>query len=468
MSRQGAKPDRKFGPRAGQRLLMLVTSLALLVAPTQSVWADRTQLKPGWNIFSPTQDIELGREASQQAEKQLWMLNDRRVDDYMSQLAQKIASHTTGYKYPYQYKVVNDSAINAFALPGGFIYVNRGVIETADNEAQLAGVLAHETAHVALRHGTSQASKAYAWRLPLSILGAAVGGNSVGGLLVQLGAGFTLNSVLLKYSRNDETQADVMGTQLLYDTGYDPRGVAQFFEKLQAESQGRATSEFFSSHPNPGNRMQRASQEVANLGGTPRNYKTDSDEFKNIKRYIQQLAPPPKEPRSGATGAANGRPAPPSRDTAAHRTDEIELRYPNNWKASGQGSAFNLSPDGGVVTDSRGQSSLAYGVIVSVAGAGDGATSLRDATDQLIRGMRQSNPNLHVERGRDNIRLDGRPALSTYLSNDSPLGGRETDWLVTTMRPDGLLYIICVAPDSEYASYERAFQNVVNSVRFPY
>ncbi len=276
--------------RANRKVWAFVLALALVLAPVQTGWAERTPLKPGWNMFTPEQDVQLGKEASQQAEKQVPLLNDRRVDDYLSRLGQRIASRAPGFKYPYQYKSVNDRGINAFALPGGPIYINRGIIEMADNEAQLAGVMAHETAHVALRHGTNQATKANAWQIPLGVLGAAVGAESLVGMLTQLGAGFTINSILLKYSRNDETQADVMGTQILYDLGYDPRAVGQFFEKLLAETKGKQPAQFFSSHPNPANRMGRVDEEVGNLGGPPKNYTADTAEFRSIKQYVLTLA----------------------------------------------------------------------------------------------------------------------------------------------------------------------------------
>jgi predicted Zn-dependent protease len=213
------------------------------------------------------------------------------VENYLDALGQKLAAQAPGYKYPYQYRCVNDENINAFALPGGFIYIDRGVIEAADNEAQLAGVMAHETSHVALRHGTNQASKAEAWRIPLGVLGAAGG---LGGLLAQLGGEFTLNSIVLKYSREDETQADVLGTQILYDSGYDPRALAQFFEKIEAESKGKEPVQFFSDHPNPGNRTGRVNEEVDKLGGPEPNYRTDSDDFHSIKAYLLKLPKPPK------------------------------------------------------------------------------------------------------------------------------------------------------------------------------
>jgi predicted Zn-dependent protease len=264
---------------------------AAVLAVLQVCWAaDRTALKPGWNLFTPEQDIELGQKASSKVGQQVILLNDPKVDDYLDALGKRLAAKAPGYKFPYQYRCVNDENINAFALPGGFVYINRGVIEAADNEAQLAGVMAHETSHVALRHGTSHVSKAQAWQIPFGVLGA------VAGPLAQLGAGFTLNSVLLKYSREDETQADVLGTQILYDAGYDPRALAQFFEKIEADSKEKQPAQFFSDHPNPGNRTERLNEEVDKLGGPEPNYLKDSDDFHRIKIYVMKLSKPPKPP----------------------------------------------------------------------------------------------------------------------------------------------------------------------------
>src|SRR5688572_13645588 len=172
------------------RLRFNTALLAFWVLTASSLaFAQRTQLKPGWNMFSPEQDVEMGQQVSAEAERELPMLNDRRVDDYLNRLGQRITAHVPGQKFPYSFKAVNDSAINAFALPGGKIYINRGVIEAADNEGQLLGVMAHEVAHVSLRHGTNQASKAYIGQVPLAILGGALGSNSVGAVLAQIGAG---------------------------------------------------------------------------------------------------------------------------------------------------------------------------------------------------------------------------------------------------------------------------------------
>jgi hypothetical protein len=451
--------------RAADQALAIFAALTLVLTPVAG--ADRTRLKPGMNFFSPQQDAQIGFQNSQQADKQLPMLRDARVDNYLNALGKKLVAHAPGEHYNYQFRCVNDRGINAFALPGGFVYVNRGVIESADTEAQLAGVMAHEISHVALRHGTSQASKAALWQGGLGIAGAMVGGNSVAGLATQLGGSFGVGSLLLKYSRTAETQADVMGTQILYDSGYDPRAMSQFFEKIEAESKGKNPPEFFSDHPVPEHRVERVNEEIDKMGGVPSNYETDSAEFRDIKRYILRLPPPPKRGTAPAQGqgGGRGRPAPPSDHYQSFENENLQIRYPDNWRANGSGDAANFVPDGGVVNNSKGQGALAYGVIVSL--ADPHGTTIEEATDQLLEDLRQSNSSMRLRQRHEHMRVDGEDALSTYLTNDSPAGGKEVDWVVTVLRPRGLLYIVCVAPESEYGTYDGAFQAIVNSIRFP-
>ncbi|HEV2388198.1 MAG TPA: M48 family metallopeptidase [Candidatus Acidoferrales bacterium] len=278
--------------------LAFVAVVALAVAP--AVFAARTQLKPAFNLFSPQQDIEIGEKLAAKVPAEMPLLNDRRVDDYLNKLGRRLAAHTPGYQYPYQYRAVNSPAINAFALPGGDIYVNRGAIDAADTESELAGVMAHETSHVALRHGTNQASKAYLAEIPAALLGGWLGNqSSIGAEIAQLTTGVALGSLFLKYSRDDETQADVLGTQILYDSGYDPRALARFFERIEAQNKTQPV-EFFSDHPNPDHRIERVTEEVENLGGLPPGYRVDSPEFHKIKDYLRTLPPPPRQPAAPA------------------------------------------------------------------------------------------------------------------------------------------------------------------------
>jgi predicted Zn-dependent protease len=241
-------------------LFMLLFTVGVMTAFGQ------TQVKPGFNLFSPKQDIEIGRQSVVEAEKQLPVLRDAQVTGYLNRLGQRLAAQAQGEKFPYTFKVVNASDINAFALPGGPVYINRGTVEAAQSEAQLAGVVAHEIAHVALRHGTHQASKAYLAQAGLGVLGGVLGGGSVSKIIGAVG-GVGLNTLFLKYSRDAETQADVVGAQIMARAGYNPLDMARFFETLQQEA-GRDPSKlekFLSDHPPPADRTKRIEKEVAML-----------------------------------------------------------------------------------------------------------------------------------------------------------------------------------------------------------
>ena len=444
--------------------IAVILGLILAVALTAYAADSRTRLKPGWNLFSPQQDVELGREVSRQAERELPILNDRQANAYISALGRQLVAHAQGENYPYQFKLVNDTAINAFALPGGFVYINRGVIQTADDEAQVAGVIAHEIAHVALRHGTNQASKAYVAQAPLAILGGVLGSNSVGGVLAQLGISFAANSILLKYSRDAETQADLMGTQILYDSGYDPRAMVEFFEKIQAESKGRAV-QFLSDHPNPENRISNVQREIQRLGAVRGSARRDSSDFRAVKSSLTSMAAPRRGSRPATDNRPdNGRPETPSGRMVAFNGRDIQFQYPENWHQYGQGSALTIAPDGGIINNA-----LAYGMVISTFEPeyDDRRISLEEATNQLLDDLRRSNPDMRVTRRRERIRVGGHQAFLTETSNQSPIGGRETNWVITAQAPDGVLhYFVAVAPQNEFGRYSRAFEDVIDSVRF--
>ena len=442
--------------------------MASLTLGVPASWAQRTQLKPPWNMYSPQTDVQLGRKNAQLLEQRLPLCKDPKVDEYLTKLGMRLVSKlpTRGIQYPWEFHCVNDKSINAFALPGGFVFVNRGAIEVSDSETQLAAVMGHELSHVALRHGTAQASKAQLAQGAAGIFGGLFGGSTGGDLLtegVALGAG----GLLLRYSRGDETQADVMGTQVIYDAGYDPRAMAQFFEKLQSETAGKNPPQFLSDHPNPDHRVERVDEEIDKLGGPPANAKRDSAEFEAIKREV--LALPVVKKVAPATAAGSATPPPPA---SSHFSDyegsSFKLKYPDNWSKTDGDDGASFAPVGGVVQTSGGLGALAYGLIVNVtpsqAGSKDSA-ALANATEQLVLSLRKANPNLRVTQRSAPVRLNGQPGLSTYLSNDSPVGGQETDWLITVMQPQGLLSFLCVAPQNAYNDYDKTFSAILDTVR---
>ncbi len=398
---------------------LLVATLGLTLVP--GVWAQRSNLKPPWNAYSPQKDVQLGKQSAQMLAKRLPLCNDPKVDAYLTKLGLRLVSKmpTRGVKYPWEFHCVNDKEINAFALPGGYVFVNRGAIEAADNEAQLAAVMAHELSHVVLRHGTAQASKAQLMQGAAGIFGQIFGGSTSGALL--------------------STQADVLGTQTLYDVGYDPRAMAQFFEKLQAETKGKNPPQFLSDHPNPGNRVARVNEEIDKLGGVPPNAKKDSPEFEAIKREVMSL-PVVKTPPASVGSAP---PPPPSGNFVDYQGNGVALKVPENWKRYEDNGSVTFAPDGGISQ----KGGLAYGFIVSVNQVqNDGSEqALENATRALIRELAKTNPGLKIAREPARVDLNGQPGLSTYLSNESSTGTEETDWLVTVLQPQGLVSFLCVA-----------------------
>lgn len=237
--------------------VLLVMSLAGGIAEAQ------TQVRPGWNLFSPQQDYEIGRQSAAAAEQQLRLVRDAEVNAYVTRIGRKLAANAGGPDFPYQFRVVNSSEINAFALPGGYIYINRGIIDNAENEGEVAGVIAHEIAHSALRHGTHQASKAYATQAGIGILGNLLGGrvgqNTAQVLNVVGGVG--LNALFLKFTRELETQADVRGAQILAASGYSPSDMISFFHQLERVDRSKKTT-WLSHHPAPPDRIARIQKET--------------------------------------------------------------------------------------------------------------------------------------------------------------------------------------------------------------
>jgi predicted Zn-dependent protease len=266
----------------------LTVLLVLLMTVPQLLQA-RVTPSHGFDMFSAQEEVQAGQQAAAQVSQQLPVLPDSDpVAIYVQRLGQQLAAHAPGEKWPYSFHVVNQKEINAFALPGGPVFVNVGTIRAADNEAELAGVIAHEISHVVQRHGTRAASKQMAAQLPLAVLGGVMGGGALAQMARQ-GLGFGLGSYFLKNSRKAESEADLLGTDIMYDTGFNPRAMSDFFAKI-AEAGGRRGAQFFSDHPDPGNRAQAVGQEVATL---PRktSYRADSAEFRNSKQLVGGMNP---------------------------------------------------------------------------------------------------------------------------------------------------------------------------------
>jgi predicted Zn-dependent protease len=255
-----------------------------------------SRFHPGFNLFSKEQDVQLGQENAAQVRKQMPIVKDPFLTEYVNRVGKKLAASQEAQEsgFPFSFEVVADPSINAFALPGGPMFINTGLLKAVDNEAQLAGVMGHEMSHVILRHGTNQASKQNLIKLP-ALLGSQMAGGSMVGQLAQMGIGLGANSVLLKFSRTAESQADLMGSHLMAEAGYDPVQMARFFQKLNTEG-GSRPLQFLSDHPNPDNRERAIEQEVSRM--PQQTYGYQSGEFQKMKKAVATIREPaPKQPQ---------------------------------------------------------------------------------------------------------------------------------------------------------------------------
>lgn len=269
----------------------IISNATLILVLASVSWAQGpTQFHPGFNLFSKQQDVQLGQENAAQVRAHMKVIRNPVLNDYVNKVGRRLVAAREAQEsgFPFTFEVVADPTINAFALPGGPMFINTGLLRAVDNEAQLAGVMGHEMSHVILRHGTNQASKSKLVELP-AVLGSQVAGGSLVGQLTKLGIGLGANSVLLKFSRSAESQADLMGSHLMAESGYNPMEMARFFEKLNQQG-GQRTIQFLSDHPNPENREKAIEEEVHRLPNQPYTYQTG--DFQRMKALIARVREP--------------------------------------------------------------------------------------------------------------------------------------------------------------------------------
>ncbi|HKP87024.1 MAG TPA: M48 family metallopeptidase, partial [Blastocatellia bacterium] len=391
-----------------------IAVLAMLSIPF-SVPAQTRVVAPK-NPYAVDKDVELGRQAAQEVERKLPLMADNSVQYYVERVGRRLAEAIPAeYQHPqfrYSYKVVDVRDVNAFALPGGFTYVNRGLIETAENEAQLAGVIAHEISHVALRHGTAQVAKAQKYQagsVAAQILGAVIGGGAgqAVGALGQLGVG----AAFLRFSREYERQADTLGAQIMANAGYDPRELANMFRILERQG-GKGGPEWMSDHPNPGNRFEAINKEASML--RVENPVRDTADFQRVQARLKGM------PRGRSMGeVARSNPGPGNdrypddrypnddRNLDPRRVEYPSTRFrtytegnlfriavPENWREVGNGNEVTFAPEG-AYGNVQGQFVFTHGAQVGVTRAE--GNNLQSATDRFLNTLGQGNRNLRQE-----------------------------------------------------------------------
>lgn len=432
--------------------------------------------EPGFNVFTPEQDVELGRRSAEEIASQVPLLQDAPTVEYVRALGARLAERAPGHKFPYQFNVIATRDINAFALPGGFIFVNAGALMAARNEGELAGVIAHEITHVALRHGTNQASKAYVAQRGIGILEKVFGGSDsdLGQLMGAVG-GTGANVLFLRFGRTAERQADLEGARVMAEAGYDPRDMASFFETL-AKQGGQRGPEFLSDHPDPGNRLASIKDALPNLN-VRRDAVRDSREFTQIKarlggqRAVGALASEaepkrkgPGDPNDIAPGARPPLPSPASREFVS-QDGSFALQYPDNWDALVSDESNMIFAPAGAYGQA-GQSLMVTHGIFTGAVVPQGP-DLRAATEAFVRQQLGANADFRVIRDPQRINFAGREGYATAVAGPSAVSGViEIDVIYTTVTADGrLFYLITMAPEDEFKAYEPAFDRVIASIR---
>ena len=461
---------------------------------------------PGHPHVSRDQQRQLGLQAAAQVYQQMPVLPDSSPEtQYIRHLGQKlVATIPPEHSWPFEFHVVAQKEINAFALPGGPMFVNVGTITAAADEAQLAGVMAHEMSHVYMQHSAKQESKAE-WtgglaQLAGGILGATTGGTV--GQLAQEGIQFGAQGLMLKYSRTDESQADAVGAMILYRAGYNPQALADFFKTLETQG-GTAPPQWLSDHPNPGNREQAIEKEIRNW--PTENYAGDSLAFQKTRQHAlgvkaytgEEIAAGAKtgqwaqiNQKNGAafnpSGGSNSLAATPVRATAAVSAASLQsvlpsqrmvtsnlgpmkIERPQNWSVTmpqHQGDYVTIAPEVGITPNGVG-----YGVLINAARTNGQAIGIDEITKQLVQDLQRSQGVKPVSNA-ETIGVNGVQGRSVMMQSVSPFPSAkgqqlERDWLVALPQANNtVIFFVFVAPQSEFNRFQPTYEAMLKSVQF--
>lgn len=445
---------------------------AILVTLMPLASLAQTRITLPKNKYKVQDDVKLGNDAARQVEKQFPILNDSQAESYVSRVGEKlVAAIPPQFRQPafdYRFRVVNASDINAFALPGGPMFVNRGMIEASRNEGEMAGVMAHEISHVALRHATAQATKQGSVGNQLGTIGLILGGAIFGGQAGAQAGAIAAAAWQTKYSRDYETQADILGSQIMADAGYDPRDLANMFQTIAKQGGGRAP-EWLSSHPDPGNRYEKINREAAMLNVSPNPIKITRD-FERVQSRLRGMPPArtmeqiQKETGGGQSPTAGGsysRSVPdPSARVKAYNGGDIRFNVPSNWREFSAQDGVTFAPEG-----AYGDQGITHGAILGAYRSN--GSGLLNSTREYVDGLLQNNQYLSQRNNLTRTSVGGRQGYTTTLAGRSPVTNRIEIVTVftTSLRSGDLLTVAAVVPEDESSRYSSAFRSMINSIQ---
>jgi predicted Zn-dependent protease len=461
----------------GMIIMSLAMAVALVAMPLLAI--GQTDIKIPKNKYKVADDQKLGADYSRQVEQQLPILNDVESTRYLQQVGDRLeGAIPQKYRQPAfncGFKIVNARDINAFALPACYLYVNRGMIEAAKNEGEMTGVMAHEISHAMLRHSTAQMTQQSNPLKQILGIGAILGGAIV---LGETGAaiGQTIYSGLfvLPFSREYETQADILGAQIMANAGYDPRDLANMFKTIEKTSGGGGGPEWLSTHPNPANRNENINREaeLLNVSNNPikitRGFERIQAKFRSLPKAksmkeIEEEYKRNQDKNKGSLeqGRYTSQVALPSARTRAFTGGSwMTMNVPDNWKEFPGESSIEFAPEG-----AYGNQGITHGALLGVENTQ--SQDLGDATDAYVNGVLQGNAYLSRQGGYTRTTISGRTAYSIVLSGTSPVTNRtEVATVYTALLRNGQLFsIVTVVPQTQQGSYNATFRNMIRSIR---
>ena len=451
----------------------------------------------GFNLFSVEQDFDVGRQSALEIERQVRLVTSVRTVQFVNTITGLLAARSPGAKYPFQVRAVNSADVNLLVLPGGQIYVSRGLLSLTKSESEVAGVIAHAMAHVVLRHGTEQASRAYLSKAGLSALGGFVGRAGTTARILNTVGGFGLEAAFLRFTPSDEYEADALGAEIMSNAGYDPVGLATIVGTLRQQKAHAQIDAYAASHPplrdresrirNLSNVLRQGRSEIvggfnlmrwrggsnANVaGGIEVKSSAGTVEVRSTPQSIQVPAPSPQFTRFSSPDAL------------------VAIDHPSNWDAHQSGTAMSFAPAGAMLDREDGAPNLLQGLIINhyapfeddVERWNNSLTrhyapfedrsrprgALEDATDDLIRQILNVNSWLSAPTGSARYDVsDGIRGYSVRLSGRSPVTGEtERVTVYTRVLPDDhVIYLACIAAGRSASSVERACTRMVQSMR---
>jgi Zn-dependent protease with chaperone function len=458
-----------------RRLFPFLLAVSFLTYGADKKAPQQKEVKVQKSSIPMAQEIQLGKEAAAEVERQMEVVKNPEIEAWLNRIGAQLAKTPQANAYPYYFRLVNEDSINAFALPGGPMFVHTGLIKAADNEGQVAGVLAHEMSHVALRHGVSQMGRAQTWQTILGVAGAAAGvaGKSEGlvGTAINTGGTLGVSGILSKYSRNAERDADLNGARMLAAAGYNPLEMARFFEKLEAEANSAARPKgleaWFASHPAPGHRVEVVSEDIRFYPA--KEYSADTGGFSKIKQLVAAIPPPKMKPAVALQPIET-----PPREGLPNgfkdlRTKDFAVAYPGGWQA-GQaqaGGSLFIVPQGGAAKTQQGGIELIAGAMIDYYVPPGGSEGLEAATKALLQSLRQGDSNLKIV-NTEPVSVAGKAGILTRFTTRTSYSQdpEQVVHLYSVVRPAGLWTLVLGVPKSRFAEGEPILRQILQTVAF--